>query len=777
MSDSADRETYVGQPMKRREDRRLLLGAGRFVDDLQPAHCLSVVLLRSPHAHARIARLDVEAARRAPGVALVVTGDLVRHLGLTSINRGPFPDTKVAPHPIIAVGVVHATGVPVAAVVAESAAAAWDAAGLIDVEYEERPAVAGPEAALAAGAPELYPEIDGNRAFRRVLKGGDPDAAFAGAAHRVALRISQERLSAVAMEPRAVMASQDAATGDLTLWTSGQAPFRIRAEIARLLDLPESRVCVIAPDVGGGFGVKTGPYREEVLLAWLAMRLGRPLRWVATRREDFETTNQARGSVCLGELALDAGGRIQALRARITAPRGAARMFAAPGSPWNHARCLPGAYVVPSCDIAVEGAFTTTTPVSAYRGAGRPEACFAIERLMDTAARTLGIDPAELRRRNLIPPERFPFRTITGQVYDSGNYPEALERALAAADYAGLRRAQAERRARGEVVGVGLASYVEPCALGWESGLVKVERSGRVTAITGASAHGQGHETTYAQVVADALGVTPDDVTVLHGDTRRGPEGFGTFGSRSMALAGGALVEASVAVRAKGRRIAARLLEAGMEDVVGVPGGFHVIGAPDRRRTWRDVAVAAYAGGAALPAGDSPGLEASSYFQPAGEAWSSGAVVAGVSIERETGRLAVESLVWVDDAGTIVNPLLAEGQLHGALAQGVGQALVERIVYDERGQLLTGTLMDYAVPRADLVPPVVIEKMHSASPLNPLGAKGLGEAGCIAIPPALVNAAVDALAPFGVLHVDMPLLPEKLWRAMRGGEIPSPPPR
>jgi carbon-monoxide dehydrogenase large subunit len=443
-------------------------------------------------------------------------------------------------------------------------------------------------------------------------------------------------------------------------------------------------------------------------------------------------------------------------------------MFAAPGSPWNHARLLPGPYVVPSCDIVVEGAFTNTAPVGAYRGAGRPEACFAMERLMDTAARALELDPAELRRRNLVPADRFPFRTITGQVYDSGRYTEALERALAAADYPGLRRAQAARRARGEVVGVGIASYVEPCALGWESGSVKVERSGRVTAITGASAHGQGHETTFAQVVADALGVTPDDVTVVHGDTRRGPEGFGTFGSRSTALGGGALVEAAVVVRDKGRRIAAKLLEAGVEDIVGGRDGFHVIGAPQRTISWSQVATAAYAGGAALPAGETPGLESSSYFQPEGEVWSFGAVVAAVAIDRETGRLAIESLLWVDDAGTIVNPLLAEGQLHGGLAQGVGQAVLERIVYDERGQLLTATLMDYAIARADDVPPVGIEKMHTPSPRNPLGAKGLGEAGCIAIPPALVNAAVDALAPIGVAHLDMPLTPEKLWRAMNG---------
>jgi carbon-monoxide dehydrogenase large subunit len=390
-----------------------------------------------------------------------------------------------------------------------------------------------------------------------------------------------------------------------------------------------------------------------------------------------------------------------------------------------------------------------------------------IERLMDTAARALKLDPAEMRRRNLIPSDGFPYRTITGQIYDSGDYVGALETALKVSDYPALRRAQAARRERGEVAGIGLVSYVEPCALGWESGSVKVERSGKVTAITGSSAHGQGHETTFAQVVADALGVTPDDVTVVHGDTRRGPEGFGTHGSRSTALGGGALVEASVVVREKGRRIAAKLLEAGVEDVVAAPGGFHVIGAPQKTVAWKHIAAVAYAGGAALPAGDTPGLEAAHYFQPEGETWSSGAVVAAISIERETGRLVVESLTWVDDAGVIINPLLAEGQLHGGLAQGFGQTVMEQIVYDERGQLLTGTLMDYAVPRADDVPAVTIEKLHTRSTRNPLGAKGLGEAGCIAIPPAIVNAVVDALSPFGVTHVDMPLTAEKLWRAMQ----------
>ena len=758
---------WIGRPLKRREDHRLLVGSGRYVDDIRPLGCAHVALLRSPHAHARMAGIDVERARRAPGVLAVVVGAELKDLAPLPVNR-VMPDMRVPPHPIIADGRVHAAGTPVAAVAAETVYAARDAVDLIDVTYEPLPALPEPEGALAAGAPRLYPEIDGNRCFTRTLREGDTARAVSGAARVVSLRVSQQLLSAVAMEPRSVLAAFDSSTGELTLWVSCQAPFRIRAEVARILEMPESRVRVIAPDVGGGFGVKTGPYREEVLLGWLARRLGRPVKWIATRGEDQITTNHSRGSVCEGELAVDAGGRIAALRARITAPMGATLMNAAAGSPWNHARCLPGCYVVPACDITVTGVLTTTAPVSAYRGAGRPEACFVIERLMDTAARAIGLDPAEIRRRNFIAAESFPFKTATGQVYDSGNYQLALERALAAADYEGLRGEQAARRGRGEIVGIGLASYVEPCALGWESGSVKVERSGRVTAITGSSAHGQGHETTFAQIVADHLGVTPDDVQVVHGDTRSGPEGFGTFGSRSVALGGSALQRVAVDVREKGRRIAARMLEASPADVISVSGGFQVTGVPQRQVRWREVAATAYAGGHALPAGDTPGLEATTYFQPDTEVWTFGAIVCAIRIEAETGRLVIERLVWVDDAGTVINPLLAEGQLHGSLAQGLGQALQEAIVYDRDGQLVTGTLMDYAIPRADEVPPVLIEKTCTPSPRNPLGAKGVGEAGCIGIPPAVVNAAVDALTPLGITHLDMPLTPARLWSAIRG---------
>ncbi len=765
MTDTSD-SRYIGRPMKRREDRRLITGGGRYVDDFRPPGLLHVAFLRCPYAHARIRRLDPKAAAAAPGVVAVVTGADVRHLGPPPVNR-LFPDMKVPPHPILAEDVVRATGTPVAAVVADTPYRARDAAELIDVAYEPLPAVVDPEAALAPDAPVVFPELQDNRAFRQSWRHGDPDAAFASAHRVVRLRVVQQRLAAVALEPRGILAAVDPATDELTLWTSTQAPFAIRAEVARALGIAESRVRAIAPEVGGGFGVKTAPYREDVLVAYLAMQLGRPVKWVSSRSEDLLTTNHGRGSISEGELAVSADGRIAGLRGRVVYPLGSALVNSAAVSPWNHARLLPGAYVVPACDIETTAAFTTTGPIGAYRGAGRPEAAFLIERLMDAAARALGMDPAELRRRNFIPPDRFPFRTATGQVYDSGEYARALDRALELAGYPRLREAQAAARARGEIVGIGLSCYVEPAALGWESGSVRVERTGSVTAVTGSSPHGQGHETTFAQVVADFLGVTPDDVVVLHGDTRSAPQGFGTFGSRSVALGGGALASAALEVREKGRRVAAALLEAAPEDVLPVAGGFQVAGVPARGVTWKQVAEAAYRQRPAAP-GLVPGLDATAFFQADGEVWSFGTVVAAVAVARETGRIDLERLVWVDDGGTIVNPLLAEGQLHGGFAQGYGQALLEQIVYDESGQLLTGTLMDYALPRADDVPEPTLAKTVTPSPRNPLGAKGIGEAGCIGVPPAIANAVVDALAPFGITHLDMPLTPEKIWRALRG---------
>jgi aerobic carbon-monoxide dehydrogenase large subunit len=753
--------TWVGQPLRRREDAPLLTGRGRFVDDLAAPGVAHLALLRSPHAHARVARLDVRRARKAPGVLAVVTAADLDGIGPLPVNR-LFRDMIVPPNPLLAGERVHAQGTPVAAVVAESAAAAWDAVALVAVQYEALAGVAMPWAALAAGAPQLFDEAPGNRALGQTWRAGDPEAAFAAAARMVEVTVQQNLVAGVPMEPRGVLAAWDEATGELTMWTSTQAPFRIRADVARMLGLDESRVRVIAPDVGGGFGVKGGPYREEPLVAWLTRRLRRPVKWISTRQEDLLTTQHSRGAASTGALAVDGDGRIRGLRARIAAPLGAYLSFSASTNPRNHARCLPGAYTIRDVDIAVTGALTTTPPVGAYRGAGRPEAAFLIERLVDEAAHALGLDPVEIRRRNLIPRGAFPYTTATGQVYDSGDYGEALDRALAAADYDGLRRAQAERRRRGELVGIGLATYVEPAALGWESGVVRMERSGAVTAITGSSPHGQGHETTFAQVVADHLGVEPDVVTVRHGDTAGAPQGSGTAGSRSTALGGGALVLAARDARDKGRRVAASMLEAAVEDVVAVPGGFHVVGAADRTVGWRAVADVAHRMGA-LPAGLEPGLEATRFFEAPGEVWSSGAFVVAVRVERETGVIVPERIVWVDDAGTIVNPLLADGQLEGSLAQAWGQIVMEAITFDADGHLLTGTLMDYAVPRADEVPAAEILHVHTASPYNPLGAKGLGEAGTIGLPPAVVNAVVDALAPLGVRHLDMPLTPARIW--------------
>ena len=754
--------THVGRAMRRREDPPLLRGQGRFLDDLRIDGVAHVVFVRSPHAHARVAALDVDAARKAPGVVAVVVGadvDAFPPIGMIRAIEG-----MVVPEMLyVADDVVRCQGTPVAVVVADSAVLAHDAAGLVRVEWTPLPGVAEPDAALAAGAPPVVGRDD-NRCFAYTVSAGDPERAFAAAHRVVTLDVRQTRLAGVPLEPRAVAALWE--DGALTIWSSTQVPHRIRDEVARLLGLAPERVRVIAPDVGGGFGVKGGPYREEVLIPWLARRLGRPVKWISTRVEDLLTTHHGRGAAARGELAVAADGAILGLRARIVCPLGPSVGYTAMGTPRNHVRCLPGPYAIADVDIEAIGAFTTTPPVGPYRGAGRPEAAFLIERLVDEAARALALDPAELRRRNLVPPERFPFATATGQSYDSGDYPELLARVLAAADYAALRRAQAERRARGELVGVGLSVYVEPSALGWESGLVRVQADGRVTAATGSSAHGQGHETVFAQIVADRLGVEPEAIEVRHGDTAAIGRGIGTFGSRSTALGGGALVHAAEAVVAKARRLAGHLLEAHAEDVRLATGGFAVAGVPDRFVRWADVARLAWRG--PLPAGEEPGLEASHVLAPEHEVWSGGAVVAAVRVERETGEFVLERLVWIDDAGTIVNPLLADGQLDGSLAQAWGQIAMEAVRFDAEGHLLSGTLMDYAVPRAADVPRAEVHHAHSPTPRNPLGAKGLGEAGNIGVPPAVVNAVVDALAPLGVRHLDMPLTPESVWQAMRG---------
>jgi carbon-monoxide dehydrogenase large subunit len=744
---------WIGRAVRRVEDERLLTGRATFVDDHLPPGCLHVAFLRSPHARARIVGLDKQAAEKAPGVVQVAAGAELAAIGALPVN--PVMSGMRVPPSMLPIEEVCAVGDPVAMVVAETLDAARDAAELIEVVFEPLDAVTDPEAAAVAG-PAL-PDMQGNEALAQHWRHGDVDAAFASAAATARLRVAQPRVSAVALEPRAALATWDTRTGELTAWLSTQTPHRARSDLASLLHLDEACVRVVARDVGGAFGAKASAYPEDVLVAWAAMRLGRPVKWTAARGEDLLATAQGRGAAMEGELAVDRDGRVLGLRARGTFPLGRFLTYSAAVPAWNAGRILPGPYRAGAVDIALRGVVTNTAAVGIYRGAGRPEAAMLMERLMDEAARDLGMDPVEIRRRNLIQADRLPYTTPTGQMFDSGDYAALLDRVCKESGYAALRAEQARRRAHGEHVGIGVAVYVEPCGQGWESARVRLGRDGRVEVATGSSAQGQGRETAYAQIAADALGVPFDRIAVRHGDTGVTPKGIGALASRSTAIGGSAVLKAAIALREKARGYAAALLQAAVEDVVADEDGFAIAGDPGRSIDWHAVALAA-----------SGGLEASVEFTAPGETWSFGCCLAVASIDGETGEMRVERLVWGDDAGIIVNPLLVEGQLVGGMAQGLGQALMERIVYDRDGQLLTGSLMDYAVPRAADVPTLEIIKGETPATVNPLGAKGVGEAGCIGIPAALVNAAVDALAPLGVRHLDMPLTSDKLWRVLDG---------
>jgi len=754
----------IGAPVKRVEDPRFITGAARYVADIRVPGLLHVAFLRSPYASARIRRLDPSRARALPGVVAVITGEDVANLGDMPANR-VVEGMRVPPHPLLARDRVRAVGEPVAAVVAEAPALARDALELIEVEYEPGPAVVDPEAAVQPGAPLVHPEFGTNVAFTFGQEGGDVEGAFARADRVVRLKIAHSRIAAVAMEPRGALAVPDPATGELTVWVSTQSVYNVRSALSAVLGEPDHRIRVIAPDVGGGFGSKGCAYREEVLTAYLARTLGRPVRWVATRSEDLLSTMQAREEVDYVQAAVAADGRVLGLKVESIYNLGAFLQLSTAMPPLRTPVYCVGAYDIRNVRTRVTAVFTNTIPTGPYRGAGRPEAAFVAERLMDEVARELGLDPAEVRRRNFIRPEQFPYRTATGVVYDSGDYGRALDRALELVDYTGLRAEQARARAQGELMGIGLATYIELSAQGWESGAVRVEPSGRVTVLTGSVPHGQGHETAWAQIVADELGVPLENVRVRYGDTGVVPVGIGTFGSRSAALAGSALVVAAEKVRQKALQIAAHLLEASPEDLVYEGGRIFVRGAPGRAVTLEQVARAAYS--RAPAPGIEPGLEATAYFQAPQEGYSFGAYVAVVRVDPETGVVRLEKMVAVDDCGRVINPLLVEGQIHGGLAQGIGQALLERVAYDENGQLLTGTLMDYAVPRAEDLPAFVVDRTETPGPGNPLGVKGVGEAGTIGAPPAIVNAVVDALAPLGVRHIDMPLTPERVLAAIR----------
>ncbi|MGQ9480702.1 xanthine dehydrogenase family protein molybdopterin-binding subunit [Chloroflexus sp.] len=761
----------IGAEVKRREDPRLVQGQGRYVSDLRLPGMLYVAIARSPYAHARILSIDKASALAQPDVVAVYTGtdllDLCQPLPLASSGEGGSGPQRYTGRTryVLAVERVRHVGEAVAAVVARTPEAALDAALALAIEWEPLPVVVDPLAAIDPAAPVIFEDLPDNIDHRRRRQKGDVEAAFASAYRVVRQRMVNQRLLGFPMEGRAVVAAPDPTNDDVTLWTSTQTPHQVRGDVARVIGLDENRVRVIAPDVGGGFGVKIGIYPEEALLAALARRLHAPLRWVEHRLEHVQATTHGRGQVCDIEAAVTAEGEITALRMRIVADLGAYPL--APGLPDLTTAMAIGVYKIPAVDLEAVCVYTNTTPVAAYRGAGRPEAAYYIERLMDLVAAELNLDPAEVRRRNFIPPDAFPYKTPTGLTYDSGEYDQALTKALSLANYEQLRAEQAARRAAGDrmLLGIGIACYVEMCGFGpYESAQIKVEPSGTVTVTTGISPHGQGTATTFAQIVADQIGADFNRIVVKHSDTALTPMGIGTMGSRSLAVGGAALVRAATKVREKARQIAAAMLEANVADIEFHEGRYVVRGVPDRGLTLTEIARRAYSN--KLPAEIDPGLEAIDYFRPADLIYPFGAHVAVVEVDSETGCVRIRAYYSVDDCGPRISPLIVTGQVHGGLAQGIAQALLEEVVYDANGQLLSGTLMDYAIPRADLFPPFTVDKTETPTPLNPLGVKGIGEAATIGSTPAITNAVIDALQPFGVRHIDIPLRPEKIWRAI-----------
>lgn len=766
--------SLVGAQVKRKEDPRLITGTATYVGDLKLAGMHHVAFVRSPYAHARVRGIDTSSALEIPGVLAVVTGEELASayepMPMASSGEGESsqdPRDLQHTHYALSVDRVRYAGEAVAAVIATTPAIATDAVNEVVVDWEQLPAVVDPARAKADGAPLLFDHVPNNvdHVWRR--KSGDVDEAFSSAFRVVGQRMVNQRVSGVPMEGRAVVAAPDAAAGGVTVWTSTQAPHLSRSDIARTLRLPENLVHVIVPEVGGGFGVKIGIYPEDVAMSAMALRYNRPLCWVETRMEHMMATTHGRGQVTQIEAAVQEDGHVTALRIRILADVGGYPL--APGISGLTGQMAVGVYHIPAVDIESTCVFTNTTPIAAYRGAGRPEAAFYIERLMDLVAGELGMDPAEVRRVNFIPPEAFPYKTPTGELYDSGEYDKALTKALEIAQYDALREEQRRRRERNSdrLLGIGIACYVEMCGFGpYESSIVRVDPGGTVTVFTGISPHGQGQETTFAQIVADQLGVDYDRIVVRHGDTRETPMGVGTMGSRGLVVGGTALLRAAGKVRDKAQRIAAHMLETAPEDIELSGGKYQVRGVPDRGLTLAEIADRAYTNN--LPDDLDPGLEESAFFKPPELVYPFGAHVAVVEVERETGMVHIRDYFSVDDCGRRISPMLVEGQVHGGLAQGISQALLEEVVYDDAGQLVSGSLMDYVVPQAVHMPWFTTDRTETPSPHNPLGAKGIGEAATIGSTPAMANAVIDALEPFGVHHVDMPLKPEKLWRAMQG---------
>jgi carbon-monoxide dehydrogenase large subunit len=792
-------EKTVGKPIKRTEDPRLIQGLAHYVDDIRLPDTLHAAFLRSIYAHARIKSIDTTAAQKLPGVVAVYTGKDVQKIGPVPCAAA-LPDLKVPDHRTLATNKVYFVGHPVAVVVAETKSAARDAVDLIEIDYEELPVALDEEKAADAKSPVIHEQFGTNIAYKLTAGEGDIEAALKSADKVVKQKILHKRLAPIAMEPRGVLARYFPGEQELTLWTSTQIPHLCRTQVAIMLGMAENKLRLITPEVGGGFGSKLNVYAEEALMGWISMQLNRPVKWIEGRRENMQATIHGRGQTGYIEIGFKNDGTLTGLRYNVFADMGSYFQLLTPAIPTLTGLMLSGCYKIPAIQINVTGVFTNKMSTDAYRGAGRPEATYVVERALDLVALELKKDPVEVRRKNFPQPNEFPFKTATGLFYDSGNYQGALDKALKMADYTKLREEQKTARKDGRIMGIGVSTYVEICALGpssampaggWESATVRVEPTGKVTVLTGASPHGQGEETSFAQIAADELGVGVNDVTVIHGDTAIVQYGIGTFGSRGLAVGGVAVYMAIQKLKDKANKIAAHVLQC--EKATFVEGKFCADGkatgevpAPSapvaeapagalpkpnesgKTLTMMDIALEAHVA-KNLPPDMEPGLSATAFYEPKNFTFPFGTHIAVVDIDPETGEIHFQRYIAVDDCGKQINPMLVAGQVHGGIVQSIGQAMFEEVVYDETGQLVTGTLMDYALPKAVMIPHLELDHTETPSPVNPLGAKGVGEAGTIGATPAIVAAIVDALAPYGVRHIDMPIKPEVVWQLIKNG--------
>ena len=774
----------VGARVKRLEDPRLIQGRATYVDDLKIPSMCHLAFKRSDVAHGRISSIDINAAKNINGVEAVYTGAQIAKFLKPMPNVMPWP---APPHHAVAIDVVRYVGEPVAVVVASDRYIARDAADAIVVDYEALPAVVDPERAITGQSICIHENFENNIAVPHFSTGtgvsrdgkvddSAVDKAFGDADVVISQRMVNQRLAPTPIEPRGVVAHYEFGKETLTIWSSTQNPHVLRSHIAKMLNLGENQVRAIAPEVGGGFGCKINIYGEDYVTAALSKRLGLPLKWIEDRSEAFMATTHGRGIIGYVDLAAKKDGMVLGLKLRLIADIGSYNMLFTTAIPTSTMQMASGTYRIPAIRTTLTEAFTNKTPTDAYRGAGRPEATYFVERAMDILARELGMDPADVRRKNFIQPEEFPYTTQMGAQYDSGDYENTLDHALKTAGWEQLKAERHQAKQNGRLVGLGLSMYVEVCGTGpspslptggWEHAQVTVERDGRISATTGASPHGQGNETTFAQMLSDQLGVPLEHITIHHGDTGVVKQGVGSFGSRSQAVGGTAIHMAGAKVRTKMAKFAANLMEANEDDLIFENGNIMVKGSPSSAIPFTKVVRYAYRP-RRLPEGLEPGLSEEAFFEPTGNTYPFGCHISMLEIDRDTGEPTLLKLIAVDDAGNLINPLIVEGQIHGGLAQGIGQAMIEEITYDEDGQLLTGSLMDYALPRATDFPRFELYSTVTPTPLNPLGAKGVGEAGTLGSTPSVVAAAVDALSEFDVKHIDMMLRPEKLWRIIHG---------